>query len=149
MEEYLVCFETAKLAKEMGFNERVKNAFVTDFLKTKDENTASVIKEIGCAREHDINMGGNMYESVKIYSTYTNNKNQPQILIRPSQSLLQKWLREKHNIDVCVLPLPYHSVKKYYEVVVDKLTTTWSGYETYEDALEIGLLKALETLETI
>lgn len=65
----------------------------------------------------------------------------------PTQSLLQKWLRDEHKIEVYVVP---HSIEYksgvFYEVVVDKLGTTWSGCESYEHALEVGLKEALMLL---
>ena len=70
---------------------------------------------------------------------------QPDIYYRPTQSLLQKWLREIHKIDVNVLP--YSTRKKYWEVVVEGAGYTWSGYETYEEALEEGLQHALKLIQ--
>jgi hypothetical protein len=73
-------------------------------------------------------------------------------IMMPIQSLLQKWLREVHNIEVYVVPYSTNNNHKlrggkgYYEVVVDLAGTTWSGYETYEEALEIGLQEALKLI---
>ena len=67
------------------------------------------------------------------------------VMSAPTQSLLQKWLREVHNIDVNVLP--YNKTKKEYEVYVDLAVTTWSGYKTYEEALEVGLQEALKLIK--
>lgn len=61
----------------------------------------------------------------------------------PTQSLLQKWLRETHNIVVLVWYNPElqewesHISEKYYE----------SKFETYEEALEKGLQEALKLIK--
>jgi hypothetical protein len=67
---------------------------------------------------------------------------------RPTQSLLQKWLREVHKIVVLVERLESQldeSENKYYPVI-------WRGKDTvgyfdnYEDALEIGLQEGLKLI---
>lgn len=78
----------------------------------------------------------------------------------PTQSLLQKWLREKHNLYICISAEFYktginHTIQilcynpnlaesGYYDD--DKCTGMYgdnSEFKTYEDALEFGLQKAL------
>lgn len=78
----------------------------------------------------------------------------------PTQSLLQKWLREVHEINVFIycygfgyypthdnIHLPTDKVK-----YVDRRWNTQNslnlGFETYEQALEIGLQEALKLIET-
>lgn len=62
---------------------------------------------------------------------------------RPTQSLLQKWLREIHKIDVRVFRDFQFLIKnknissEYYDIVV---------FKSYEEALEAGLKKALNIL---
>ena len=68
-------------------------------------------------------------------------------LCRPTQSLLQKWLRVEHNIEVNAVPTGLRQSKRY-------LPRFWfSGYEyngidfkTHEEALEIGLQEALKLI---
>lgn len=69
------------------------------------------------------------------------------------QSVLQQWLRDNHNIEVYVVPYLMHNNHKlsggkgFYEVVVDKAVTTWSGFKDYEEALEKGLFEALKLIK--
>lgn len=73
----------------------------------------------------------------------------------PTQSLLQKWLREKHNIVVWLKP--YHAeLNGYYSdnwsVYIDDshgrhLITDYIYVHGYEKALEKGLQEALKLIE--
>jgi hypothetical protein len=120
MEEQLISFKTAKLAKEKGFNIPTNAVYV-------DNGTLSFART---NNEIDYNWnerGG--------YSA-------------PNQSLLQKWLREKCNINV----ISYPSVcinQKYIYLLISNLELLEAGnekYNTYEEALEIGLREALKLI---
>ena len=72
----------------------------------------------------------------------------------PTQSLLQKWLRKIHDIDVII---EVHNEKylimlfkglhnkniKYYEANISLL------FDIYEDALEVGLIEGLKLIDQI
>ncbi len=125
MDEILIKFKTAILAKEKGININYHRTYIT---KEKFPNDK---------------IGGLCYES------YDNQI--PNRVGALSQSLVQKWLREVHNIEVYVVPYSLDLKKMiggrgYYEVIVEKAVTTWSEYETYEEALEKGLLEALKLI---
>lgn len=67
-----------------------------------------------------------------------------------TQSLLQRWLREKHNLDVIVLP-KLKDLGKFYGGYVDKNDqqinhSYGSNFKTYEEALEEGLYEALKLI---
>lgn len=70
---------------------------------------------------------------------------------RPTQSTVQKWLREEHNIQVYAKSnIKIDGVWTNYVVYVD--TTPMNDprdeeFQTYEEALEVGLQIALETLK--
>jgi hypothetical protein len=69
----------------------------------------------------------------------------------PSQAVLQKWLREKHNIDICIQywrgnNKPYKPVLHYFENGVFRNFFA-EHYSTYEEALEVGLQEALKLIE--
>ena len=75
---------------------------------------------------------------------------------QPTQSLLQKWLRETHNIDVWVAKIGTTSEKKYYFQIMNK--NSWINTDNsnstrflrFEDALEIGLFESLQLVsETV
>jgi hypothetical protein len=76
----------------------------------------------------------------------------------PTQSLLQKWLREKHGIIVFVkIDLPKHfyisltdKVNIIYKYNIHKnnlLDIKFHEFKTYEEALEKGLLEALKIIK--
>ncbi len=103
MQEQIISFQLAKLAKEKGFN-----------------------------------------NNIIIGNVYNNN---------PTQSLLQRWLREVHNIFVNADY--FHGYKEdrfYYEIKI-KSDENYCGNQdsddnvyTYEEALEIGLQEALKLI---
>jgi hypothetical protein len=116
MEEQLINFETAKLAKEKGFNISGINIY---------EN-----KELLCDVE------------------FKNWNNGTLCLLAPTQSLLQKWLREVHNI--IVLIHQYDDNKKYSYLIDEEFIyefgTQNPNYNTYEEALEMGLFRSLKLI---
>lgn len=65
-----------------------------------------------------------------------------------SQSLLQRWLREIHNINVYSYPFKDHA-SDYNEPIVWKNShTRQQEFNTYEEALEKGLYEALKVIGT-
>jgi len=132
MTEPLVKFNTAVLAKECGFD------WATSSYYFPTEDTG-------------------------LRSRHTDNHNQysePDFtcVSAPTQSLLQKWLREEK--DIIVEPIfdftresfPYHC--NVMHSVSSKGDFRWLGckssytdYTTYEEALEAGLIEALKLLK--
>lgn len=72
----------------------------------------------------------------------------------PTQALLQKWLREVHNIKVFIISTNFYEMYSYNIVYrhktsldfVRKITDYNDIYKTYEQALEVGLKQALELI---
>ncbi|MFW5793603.1 MAG: hypothetical protein ACOCWC_04915 [Bacteroidota bacterium] len=66
-----------------------------------------------------------------------------------TQSLLQKWLREEHELHITI---DYHKSVKYSCRISDEVDQSLSYdlfgevFPTYEDALEAGLQKALKLI---
>ncbi len=115
MKEQLITFETAKLAKEKGFKEMVANHYTTELVMPKKT----------------------------ILGASTNGEEDK--VSAPTQSLLQKWLREEHNIHIesaLTFGLRY-SFKVYKGIDVGMNTDV----DTYEEALEKGLYEALKLIE--
>jgi hypothetical protein len=149
MEEQLIEFETAKLAKEKGFpfvDDYSYNWYDNKGLKKRvnypgEESLSDYFNEV-YLKDNNLYNGNNDTEENPI-TRYGED-----LYLAPTQSLLQKWLREKHNIEVFVHPYFKDKIKslKTYEVVIDKNSTTYSGYKTYEEALEKGLKKALKLI---
>ena len=110
MEEQLISFETAKLAKEKGFKR------LCDFSYDED-------------------------------GMITGNCEQAYNFVAPTQSLLQKWLREKHKIHIELqCDSNYY---KYFILIYYKTNCVFSLDDSliYEEALEIGLQEALKLIE--
>ena len=137
MEEQLISFTTAKLAKEKGFNEKCNNTYM---------------------------YGGSSYKTTPYYfeEKASNSEIESQSYSAPTQSLLQKWIRKNHKINVesnylpniqkyralfvpmNIIPKTYKSASKHYAAVKPYLDTT--NYDSYEEALEAGIIKALELI---
>jgi len=137
MKEQLISFETAKLAKEKGFDLKCNchwstydnNGVLNNFLRIED----------------------NLKRDYNNYNfAYISNKNE-ELFSAPSQSLLQRWLREKHQINIDVETLGKENSIKYSFDLVYILETLHVKsfkeiFETYEDALEFGLQEALKLI---
>jgi hypothetical protein len=110
MKEQLISFETAKLAKEKGFDNDSANYYVTS------------------GRLNVVN-GEDMFDA-------------------PTQSLLQKWLREKHDINVVASATVNMWFYNSEYISTGKLivSTSEQSYDTYEDAIEKGLQEALKLI---
>ena len=143
MEESIVLFETAKLAKEKGFKWKTLDSF---YKMTFEEIWKSNSRE-----KH----GEFIDWNTETISVPKNN------ISRPTQSLLQKWLREVHKSDITVITDWKKGVRVYY-VGLSFINKTneidiWFSiaddknkieYKHYEQALEIGLQEALKLIET-
>ena len=137
MTEQLINFETAKLAKEKGFIQNLYEIPYSYRYKFTD-NT-------GCVLSHSL------------FNPSSN------ICTAPTQSLLQKWLREVHNIEVLISRIPPEAVLasknngknilKNYNCYVwsfnnnPRIANNGSFQDIYEEALEIGLQEALKLIK--
>jgi hypothetical protein len=154
MKEELITFETAKLAKEKGFQLGSKRAYVkykVDYNYDNNPYHVESYKKGDTDLFHDFYMM-NGKEGLGDLS----NENYD-LFEAPTQSLLQKWLRKKHNIDIDICP-GWNSGKRIYECLIhqgskDKyielsIKDDLAGsYELiYEEALETGLQEALKLI---
>lgn len=129
MKEELIKYNTAKLADEKGFRIGCKYAInENDEVESSDEYT------------------GDPYFTHEETIEATDNTEVPHYLC-PTQSLLQKWIREEKNVDVFVVP----AIKEeHYEWLING-----EGFEmecdeafgTYEEALENGLYESLKLIK--
>lgn len=132
MKEELISLETAKLAKEKGFNISAKSFYgCDDPCGTTKPNSLITIE---LKKEGDIET----QEGTLIYSA-------------PAQHILQKWLREEHMIKVIVNHAESNGTYGFTIWVWnhDNNIGKWEGHQylgtyiTYEEALEDGLVRAL------
>lgn len=125
MEDQLISFETAKLAKEKGFE--LNSICYFQLLQNRPLRYMLVVEE----GEGD----------------YVNEDPENRIAVC-TQSLLQRWLRETHLLFVYITPKWEGDNKK---------DTRWRHnnsyesaktlYNTYEEALEAGLIEALNYIK--
>jgi len=124
MTDQLISFETAKLAEEKGFNIPCP----LYFRENGSTTTETAMKT--------------SLEGIDYYA-------------QPTQSLLQKWLREVHDIHVYVNYYSFavrESNGYYYHFgksVRNVQLMYYGKYNTYEEALEIGLQGALKLIKTM
>lgn len=134
MEDTTISYETAKLAKEKGFNIIVNKYYKSqNLLVLKDGIEIFLLDNI---EQID-------YSHISYCDLY----------LAPTQSLLQKWLREVHNIfitievDMTLEPKFCYCISSYKDFGEWKneiSPRTYSDLErTYELALEKGLKQAL------
>ena len=117
MQEEIIKFETAKLAKEKGLKQK---AIEIGFSYYKPDGEKLKITEYST-------------EFVKYCIPYS------------TQSLLQRWLREEYNINIFITE-GFHKISKY-KVYTKPSWGEFKECDTYEEALEIGLQEALKLIK--
>lgn len=126
MEEQLITLETAKLLKEIGFNECCAFAYIdSDLHLTNLRATNSFLDGIG---------GG-----------YTS----------PFQSIVQRWLREIKNLHIAIIRnacgYGYDICKAdngtFIAAGIFDGPNDGGQWDTYEEALETGIQEALKLLK--
>lgn len=126
MEDTLITFTTAKLAKEKGFS--INTTEYWEYQALGPERYKFITEDTPGA-------------------TWVNDDLKNRICIS-TQSLLQKWLRDNHNIIVFVNPYP-----SFYGVVIEynNRNSKYSIHDlaSWELALEKGLQTALKLIKTI
>ncbi len=144
MEDTLVSFDTAKLAKDLGFNIpcRAKihcshycfilNNIIPTNIRTDAKEMFAPIKDWNAKQVmHKGNL--DLYTSL------------------PTQSLLQKWLREIHTIHINLIPLTRKRLYSYSIVDLESLEYIMNSKTynfNYEDTLEIALKEGLKLIKT-
>lgn len=133
MKEQLINFETAKLAKEKDFFDK------------------NVLNETRISQPFFYTKNGEIKE-IKEAFLYEKDFEIKDCFNAPTQSLLQKWLREVHNIDISLQLNQFgygymyavNDIKECKNIIELKggVNQKWN----YEQALEIGLQEALKQI---
>jgi len=144
MKDQLITFETAKLAKELGFDEFTNTSFIL-YLKDGDgEYRDTQYRKDDVEASSFINGRNSHHFKSEYYEIYS----------RPTQSLLQKWIREKHNLHI---HFNTTTDNKWYCTLV--MTNNDAGFmgggclkkktehDSYEQALEEALFEALKLVK--
>lgn len=136
MDETLISLETAKLAKEKGFNEPTRGFIEPVYNETHEFFDDTVLY---------------------VYSGYKPLKEHHKILeegwyLAPTQALLQKWIREKHKIHIDIGWQPFGENLSWWFLTSKLGEEIWefetlNNFDTYEEALEAGLYEALTLLK--
>ena len=145
--EEIVSFKTAKLAKEKGFNLGASMYYENSLTESIDEENGKS-GPFGWEKGEINLQSGFMINNNKLCDT--TNKSW-YIASAPSQSSLQKWLREIHNIDVWAHPFVFrnslpdesYSYNLYKD---DVFVMDCTDLLDFEIALEEGLQKALDLI---
>lgn len=129
IEESYVSFDTARMLKEVGFEEKVNSCFMYDKYADKDEyefeGGYAIVRK-------DLSDNYNCYEKS---------------ISRPTQSLAARWIREVHNIDIVV-----NVYNRYYyccDVYQNKhlMLIKYIVNANYEESLETGLQEAIKLIK--
>lgn len=147
MQEQLISFQTAKLAKEKGFEEYCFSYY--DLKGNKKDNYL----ENGSST--DVEFRVDLEDLLDNF-----NRGIPNTYSAPTQSLLQKWLREVHQIDITVITDWKYGIRTYrigFSYVSNNKVEVWFSteenkvsyidYNTYEEALEAGLQEVLKLIK--
>lgn len=120
MKDEFITFETAKLAKEKGFDEYCKYHFDQE----------------GARFNNNMNP--------------TKNSEWNNCMTQPTQSLLQRWLREQHGLHIHLYFID--NVLGYQAIITDTVSNIElfesKCFVPYEQALEEGLYEALKLIKT-
>lgn len=134
MEDTLISFQVAKLAKEKGFD--VPCYWYCSYKRKVPTHKQNFYPDIGTGKLENFNEDkGSFYEKFSL----------------PTQSLLQKWLRDEYNIHIVVNFA--NKTQWFYDIKQIGLTSGKeylykSNYDflTFEEALEKGLQEALKLI---
>ena len=121
MKEHLISYKIAKLAKEKGFNIEINQYWCNGIIS---DNFQQNVDWNNIAESH---------------------------ISAPTQSLLQKWLREKHNISILIFSYLDGKLNAFEIVDINKCINEFDIihkqlFDTYEKALEQALKEALNNI---
>ena len=150
--EQLISFETAKLTKEKQFQE------YTSYFYTEETGLCSIDGDgdILNIYNNDLTLkdiiwdcnGDFWYNEIEDEEDVYAQTYEPIKYPAPTQSLLQKWLREKHKIHITIFSSSQESWMFRITKPNQMLTEGIYGEDfiTYEEALEVGLQEALKLI---
>lgn len=137
MKEQLISFETVKLAKERGFDWKVY--WYCSYKRKVPTNDQTFYPDENGELKNYNDDKNNFYEKFSL----------------PTQSLLQKWLRDKYGIHILIIPtITTYWTFKTVNVISDKAleeppykNVSGEDFQIYEDALERALIESLKLIK--
>lgn len=152
MEDQLISLKTAKLAKEVKFKLATSYGYIGKELHPAKETLSLETDELIEAGEviQDFNKEKWVYdrEGGECFGCKADNIRYFIAHSAPNQSLLQRWLRELHNVQISLYKV---SNNYYYVIGYDKgfIKTSSKSYGTYESALEDALQEGLKFIKKL
>ena len=154
MKENIVSFQVAKLAKEKGFKFPTNCFYFEDgvFHQYILRDTYGYYgDEYSISIEDLFENWNDNFKTSKGEKTDRcfgcHGSNYLETFSAPTQSLLQKWIREVHNILLYVYPYKDYAANVNDPFVWRSSYTAHKEFNTYEEALEAGLLEALKLIK--
>jgi len=156
MKDEIITLETAKLAKEKGFNIPVSNYInpngVFDCVKpttyNDDGDNHYDIDQLGGTILQDYNNIKIDISEIETWGCYFNENGIEENYSAPTQSLLQRWLREQHGLHIHLYFID--NVLGYQAIITDTVSNIElfesKCFVPYEQALEEGLCEALKLI---
>lgn len=144
MKDERVSLETAKLLKEKNFNIGGYGSY-TEYLKTHKSDNPSFATKKG-----EVEFDGTFY-FINNNSACDNSCKNYTMYAAPTQSVVQRWLREVHNIQVYCYSSTKNGDGVYRDYVVHVNERSINDardneFQTYEEGMEIGLQIALKMI---
>ena len=133
--EYYVSFEIAKLLKEAGFDWECSCYYSVNTLHEPNNGFIHIYKQ---------------YKAL----FYDHNRTKMPVYSAPTLDVAQRWVREVKDIDIYIFPTTNNKRGCVYEWGIKTFgRALWvegqpytNQYETYEEAQEAGIKKALEII---
>jgi len=135
IEEQLIEFDTAKLARDKGLTR-----------ETLGYRTSSVRKDY---YNHRGELNGDCTENINELLSKTKTSKY-KLIAAPTQAVLQKWLREIHNIEIWIGKGGLNGDKYHAEDITKNGILVYENnemFDTYEQALEKVLKEALKLID--
>lgn len=141
MKEQLISLETARLAKEKGFEAKLYTYY--------DAQTQELRPITACVRQTLKSATGTPYgqNTIEDYEAVLVDMDNSldECILAPTQSLLQKWLRDEHSIHIEIQlssERPFNQF--FYRIIHIGQYFTLSHDDFYSESYEVVLEKALQ-----
>lgn len=139
MKEQLTEYATALLAKQKGFDWECEHVYLISDSEIRHEKL----------QYYEGDGSGVVTNTGLKDSTFSFDGTRERLMCTaPTQSLLQKWLRDEHKIDLeCATTFSRRYSFIGYKGASPSRSFSTDDFETYEQALEAGLQGALKLIE--
>jgi hypothetical protein len=137
LEEDYITFETAKLAKELGFDNGSNRAYIaykSTFIYDDDENHPESYKAGEIRKLQEYNKNSN------------NSSEYYEIFEMPTQALLYKWLRQEYEIEIEIEKTTVNNTISLYredKLLAIRCIGLFPNGDNYTEAMEEGLKSSL------